>query len=529
MENITEKDFIILEKYILSNFDEKYAIELGLTDEVKQVLKEGVIYIQNYLQESENQDISFHFASILYLASFYALITISNKDILTYYSKIAALTTLNTSPLSEFIFNYINRYHANEQFSYLTKKDRQILDENGDSILYNCFKSIDFNYLVNTMYPHLFSYNEIEEVEDLLKKNTENKTIYLDLIYNFINEAENRVKNNHENREKYEELVIKKIRINNITLNEESNDENNIYEEIQTWSHSLSIGKYIINNYWEEYKKWEFFCHRVKSLLYFTNDCKYTIFYNHYLYCSDRILFYLFSALNEPNALDIEHINYILEMAPKLRIASYLNEEYAKYKKLYNPNAREFDFGVDDPEESEVLLLESPKDQLLLENNPMVEEADIEEEKKEKRHLNRLSHFTKEKLKELLKKFRDRKEPFVHKETKEKNWLFVFGMNGDTPPKGFKRIKWEAKHNGRIAKVALIDFLELLGYDINQLYEVDSIEIINECFECYNTDNNLVPIDQNDFHYNKRTKKRDHSKTFYDHFKRIIENIEKEA
>lgn len=517
MENITAEDFMILEKYILSNFNENYAKELGLSEKDIQDIKNDIKDYQTDFQENSDLNITFHFASVFHLACIYVLLNLSKDDRIFNYSKIAAITTLNTSPLKDSIINYINRYHANEQFSYLTKTDKKILDENGDSILYNIFKIIDLNYYVNTIYPHLFSHNEIEELEVILNKNVEEKTIFTDLIYKFIIEAESRVKNVYESREKYEEIVTKKIRINNIQINKEVNDDNNIFEKINEWVNLLSIGEYVINNYWEEYKTWKLFRHREKSLLYFTNDFKYTLFYFHYLYCDGRMLFYIFSALNEPHALDIDHINYILEMAPKLRIASYLNEEYAKYKKLYNPDAREFDFGVDEPEEETTI-----EEQLLPESEQ------IEDEKKEKLHLGPLSRFTKDQLIKLLEKFRDRKEPFVHKETKNKNWLFVFGMNGDTPPKGFEKIKWEAKYNGQIAKGALIDFLELLGYDINQLYKVDSIKILNECFECYNRDNKLVPIAQNDFHYNKRTKEREHSKMFYNIFKEIIEGIEKQ-
>ena len=246
MENITAEDFMILEKYILSNFNENYAKELGLSEKDIQNIKNDIKDYQTDFQENSDLNITFHFASVFYLACIYVFLNLSKDDRIFNYSKIAAITTLNTSPLMDSIFNYINRYHANEQFSYLTKTDKKILDENGDSILYNIFKIIDLNYYVNTIYPHLFSHNEIEELEVILNKNVEEKTIFTDLIYKFIIEAESRVKNVYESREKYEEIVTKKIRINNIQINKEVNDDNNIFEEINEWVNLLSIGEYVI-------------------------------------------------------------------------------------------------------------------------------------------------------------------------------------------------------------------------------------------------------------------------------------------
>lgn len=374
-------------------------------------------------------------------------------------------------------------------------------------------------------FPDLYNYEEQQEFIHKLSI-VKNREEYSRILNEYTDIFSNRIKEEYGSIRQFKKEVNDKLLTSKSTFSDENLLVDNINEKLNETYKFMSILNNLVLKHKGEYDSWKY--QSLFSQYVNTDICK-AISFSFYNFAIDNCLLkYFFHALNQ-NRFAIRQIDYIKEMAPKLGIASYLNEEYKNHIKKYNLNSHDFNFGVDDQEEPELLLLESPKAQLLLENNPMAEEANIEDEKKEKLHLDPLSRFTKDQLIKLLEKFRDRKEPFVHKETKNKNWLFVFGMNGDTPPQGFKKIKWEAKHNGRIAKGALIDFLELLGYDINQLYEVDSIKILNECFECYNPDNKLVPIDQNDFHYKKRTKERDHSKTFYDHFKRIIENIEKEA
>lgn len=414
------------------------------------------------------------------------------------------------------LINSICRYIVKRYYNDIIESFREIGKQDfklEDNTKFDIDHFINIEYLIQILFPFVFTDDKLAKIVSDFKM-LNNQKEKMEFFLNINNLASEKINREYKNdREFWNEIENS---IENACFTKLLSPLAHRYLKIYSQTVNLELINNIVIELQEEYKSWKYNKSQYKSV--YPNIIIY--FWISFLFIDKKLLYYFFDKLNLPlpHSFDHNQIDYIREMAPKLRIASYLNEEYANYKKLYNPVARDFYFGVDNPEESE----------LLLENNPMVEEVDIEEEKKEKRYLDRLSHFTKPKLIKLLEKFRDRKEPFVHKETKNKNWLFVFGMNGDTPPKGFEKIKWEAKYNGRPAKGALIDFLELLGYDINQLYEVDSIKILNECFECYNPDNKLVPIDQNDFHYKKKTKEREHSKMFYNIFKEIIEGIEKQ-
>ena len=123
-------------------------------------------------------------------------------------------------------------------------------------------------------------------------------------------------------------------------------------------------------------------------------------------------------------------------MAPKLRISSYLNEEYAKYKKWYNPAARDFDFGEDDPEEEATVI--------------------------SKDHLERLSHFKEDKLTNLLDILKENQ--YIEKDTRPKDWLFAFGMSGDKKPEYFQKIQWIGRSNRGISPSYFIDFIGILRH-----------------------------------------------------------------
>ena len=361
-------------------------------------------------------------------------------------------------------------------------------------------------------------------------ENNESYEVFSQILINFFGDLDTRLNDEYKNRRDYENVVKEKIQIGKFDFKYDYDD--NIQEEIEEARTRIKSVIYIVDNYKQEYDSWISSNDLIMKQMMSLCNLKFYYFFYYYKYIDGFWLYSFFKAINATMAYDMNLIKYIQKTAPKLRIASYLNEEYQKHIKNYNLKPHDFNFGEDESEEVEEEETAVGEQSVIKDNYEEAEIDDDQDTKKEEdkiTHLPQLPHFTKPKLIELLKKIRDRKEPFVHKETKQKNWLFVFGMKGDTPPKGFEKIKWEAKYNNRPAKGALIDFLELLGYDIDQLYNVNSIKILNECFECYNKQNEKVPIDQNDFHYIGKTKERDHSKTFYEHFERIIENIAKEA
>ena len=510
-----------MEEYIFSDYDKNHLIAVGANEEQITIIQSTIHEIQEKY-EFYTGDNHFHdyFKSFV-LACLEEYKKKEINDNIFLLSKINSL--LSSEILSSTIISYWMYVNKDELYRDLTEEENALLDKRSDLYLSMCIIMGPYTFL-QLFYPDLYTYEEQQELKDKLSI-VKNREEYSRILNEYTDIFSSRIKNEYGSYREFKKVIKDKLLTKKQTISDENITNNNIKKTINETYKFFSIINNLVTKQKCEYDSWKY--QSLFSQYVSTDICKTIVFFIYNFTIEENLLKYFFHALNQ-NRFQIRQIDYIKEMAPKLRIASYLNEEYKNHIKKYNLNSHDFNFGVDDQEEPELLLLESPKAQLLLENNPMAEEADIEDEKKEKLHLGPLSRFTKEQLIELLKKFRDRKEPFVHKETKQNNWLFVFGMKSDTPPKGFEKIKWEAKYNGRPAKGALIDFLELLGYDINQLYEVDSIKILNECFECYNPDNKLVPIDQNDFHYKKKTKEREHSKMFYNIFKEIIEGIEKQ-
>ena len=510
-----EEEIKYIKEYLHSNYSDEHLIQIGASEDDINYIKTETFQLKDKLSKQMGNLVISNEVFSFILQAYIDCEKNENYDRI-FSMKARVFILLDDSMLKNTIdFNFFKSHY--EEICRIPSNRE--LSQSGINESFNSAyicKCIGVELYFSLSYPNLYTLEELKYIDSVLSSlNDINE--YKRNFEHFEKILNKRISDGYNNTREYQETIKNNTFSRFYEKSDREIDNDNLSCKLSFNYLLLYTCNVIVEKNKEEYKLWKKKSLTIKYILkYFKAEISFYLLYEDYI--ENNMLYWFFNTLNIPLAFAKDQIDYIREMAPKLRISSYLNEEYAKYKKLYNPDAREFDFGVDEPEEETTI-----EEQLLPESEQ------IEDEKKEKLHLGPLSHFTKPKLIKLLEKFRDRKEPFVHKETKQKNWLFVFGMKGDTPPKGFEKIKWEAKYNGRPAKGALIDFLEVLGYDIDKLYEVDSIKILNECFECYNPDNKLVPIDQNDFHYKKRTKERDHSKTFYDHFKRIIENIEKEA
>ena len=107
--------------------------------------------------------------------------------------------------------------------------------------------------------------------------------------------------------------------------------------------------------------------------------------------------------------------------------------------------------------------------------------------------------FTEDKLTNLLDKLKDNQ--YIEENTRPKDWLFAFGMSGDEKPEYFQKIQWIGRSNKGISPSYFIDFIGILGYDLNKIYFEKSkitISILNSCF--MTTDK---AIDQNSFNRDK--------------------------
>lgn len=157
------------------------------------------------------------------------------------------------------------------------------------------------------------------------------------------------------------------------------------------------------------------------------------------------------------------------------------------------------DFDVGEPEH----MVEEP---LKFEDNheepEIVDDLDAKKKVIERTHLPQLPHFTDEKLMKLFQRFKQYDLKYIKKNTREEDWLFVFGLKGDTPPEGFKKVQWTGKNKQMKPKVSpqkFVNFLEILGYKLNELYE--DVDLLNRCFIAVDINNGNDKIRQKDFHY----------------------------
>ena len=307
---------------------------------------------------------------------------------------------------------------------------------------------LNIQYLLQIFMPYIYNENERTSFINNFR-NKQNPNEKLKFFNDFVVSANKKLKNEYKNKREFEAEFEKKIKNANFLrfLSPVA------YRLIKKINFDLESIRFIILEFNEEYTLW-----KADKFTYPANCPTFILMFGiYYLALDNNLLYYFFGAINEPLAFDKNQIEYILEMAPKLRISSYLNKEYANYKKLYNPDARDFDFGKDEPEEETFETITS------------------------KDHLEPLPHFNKDKLKELLKILIEAK--YIDENTRDKDWLFAFGMSGDEKPKDFKKIQWIGGSNRGISPTYFTDFIGILGYDQNKIYfDKDQMSILNSCF-----------------------------------------------
>ena len=405
------------------------------------------------------------FANVCFLAQKYTSLESSSTTRILLLSKVA---TLLCSPKIKFsIENFIKMYSLKYVKKDYNKNQKQYIKDNCSNIFKTFFSQCDTHIAINTLFPNIFEEDEIDEYEIKITECLEKDENISPIIESINEKFKDRVRIEYENMRAYESEIQDRFLVNDI---ENKNDLSNydISEEIIEWCESLKYSSYIVNHYREEYESWIGLDDMYKSLLYLSEP-KYRFFHIYYHHVDGLYLFYFFDTLNEQRKFNKFQIDYIREMAPKLQISSYMNEEYAKYKKWHNPDARDFDFGEDEPEEEATVI--------------------------SKDHLERLSHFKEEKLTNLLDILKENQ--YIEKDTRPKDWLFAFGMSGDEKPEYFKKIQWIGRSSVGISPTYFTDFIGILGYDLKKIYFEKpkiTISILNNCF--MTTDK---PIDQNSF------------------------------
>ena len=472
-----EKKYML--EYIDSGFNENHLLSIGVSSESVTELKSNFNELVNGLSFlNEN---SLEITPNLVGSWVKKLIEldedISFSNFLRVQSKVAALLSnklLNSTMKASFFNKNFNGCPRK-----LTENELKDLNLTEELVLPYLCKAVGAKTYFDIYCPNIYTKEELCSIDSILSSSSEmdeyikkfNEISYksyedINIIYPDIKEYISDIKSNSIN-----------------LLNSERYDSiDDMEESVKNFNFILLFGYIYINENKNDYISW-----KRKTLLYkyisMMLDYKYRIYNLYEDYIEKHALYLLFDTLNEPNAFDITQKEYIYEMAPKLRIASHLNQEYANYKKLYNPDARDFDFGKDEAEE-EIAIEEQSIVKNNYEGKEIDDDQDTKKEADKRTHLPQLPHFKDDKkLLKLLQRFRKNDLNYIHKHTREEDWLFVFGLKGDTPPEGFEKVKWQGKNKKKpptISPKKFINFLEILGYDLDELY--NDVGLLNRCF-----------------------------------------------
>lgn len=462
------REFYIHEKYILSNFDLNSVTQYNATLPELKIVKKNLSNFREKASKVKGCDIPEDFINVYFLAKCFAKSKFSDTKNIEIASKVAAL--LHTDILDTPISDYIETKKS--QFSDINEVEINVSKTSFIKAMYTFLNSVNIHDYINNSFPYLYTCKEIDEFEKKISeciRNSEEYEIFQEILSDFFKDLDKRIKLEYGSHR----LFYERQRNTNSLRDKHSYNLTDISMHIDTYKELIKEALYVVYHFNEEYELWKYSNDTIKAVTSFSNrkfECFSVFYYN----ADDQKLYNFFETLNEPHAFGKDQIDYILEMAPKLRIASYLNKEYANYKKLYNPDARDFDFGEDEPEEEATVI--------------------------SKDHLERLSHFKEDKLTNLLDILKENQ--YIAENTRPKDWLFAFGMSGDEKPEFFKKIQWigSSKNKG-ISPTYFTDFIGILGYDLKKIYFEESkitISILNSCFMTTNK-----PIDQNSFKRDK--------------------------
>ena len=486
------KIFRAIENFIHSNFDENYLKIEGITQEAIEDFKNRLLNLEKEAENVKSIPIPKEFVYDDYLSLLYAKLNLKNDYDVIRLSKVTAF--LRSQIIIQFINDFINKEHISCFFRNKTKKEDKFIDENILKFLYILTQGIEVKSLIDILYPYLYSDEEIENLDENIKKcheNNESYEVFSQILINFFGDLDTRLNDEYKNRRDYENVVKEKIQIGKLDFKYDYDD--NIQEEIEEARTRIKSVIYIVDNYKQEYDSWISSNDLIMKQMMSLCNLKFYYFFYYYKYIDGFWLYNFFKAINATMAYDMILIKYIRKTASKLRIASYLNEEYQKHIKNYNLKPHDFNFGEDEPEEVEEEET-AVEEQSVIKDN--YEEADIDDERT---HLTSLPHFKEDKLLKLLDRFKQNDLNYIHKFTKKENWLFVFGLKGDTPPEGFEKVQWRGKNKKKpptISPKKFINLLEILGYNLDELYK--DVELLNRCFIAKEKDKKIL---QKDFDY----------------------------
>ena len=461
-----EEEIKYIKEYLHSNYSDEHLIQIGASEDDINYIKTETFQLKDKLsKQMGNLVISNEVFSYIFQAYIDCEKNENYDRIFSMKARVFIL--LDDSMLKNTIdFNFFKSHY--EEICRIPSNRE--LSQSGINESFNSAyicKCIGVELYFSLSYPNLYTLEELKYIDSVLSSlNDINE--YKRNFEHFEKILNKRISDGYNNTREYQETIKNNTFSRFYEKSDREIDNDNLSCKLSFNYLLLYTCNVIVEKNKEEYKLWKKKSLTIKYILkYFKAEISFYLLYEDYI--ENNMLYWFFNTLNIPLAFAKDQIDYIREMAPKLRISSYLNEEYAKYKKWYNPAARDFDFGEDDPEEEATVI--------------------------SKDHLERLSHFKKENLANLLDKLKENQ--YIEKDTRPKDWLFAFGMSGDEKPEYFKKIQWIGRSSVGISPTYFTDFIGILGYDLNKIYFEKpkiTISILNNCF--MTTDK---PIDQNSF------------------------------
>lgn len=461
-----EEEIKYIKEYLHSNYSDEHLIQIGASEDDINYIKTETFQLKDKLSKQMGNLVISNEVFSFILQAYIDCEKNENYDRI-FSMKARVFILLDDSMLKNTIdFNFFKSHY--EEICRIPS-NRELSQSGINETFHKAYlcKCIGVKLFFSLVYPDLYTCDELNYIDSVLSS-LDDINEYKRNFEQFENILNERILEEYNNIREYRETAIN----NSISHFYEKYDSEIDNESLCSYYKMLYVCNAIVENNKEEYKLWKRKSLLIKYILkYFKAEVSFFIMYDDYI--DNNQLYHFFNTLNIPLAFDKTQIEYIREMAPKLQISSYLNKEYAKYKKWHNPDARDFDFGEDEAEEEATVI--------------------------SKDHLERLSHFKEEKLTNLLEKLKENQ--YIAENTRPKDWLFAFGMSGDEKPEYFQKIQWIGRSNRGISPTYFTDFIGILGYDLNKIYFEKpkiTISILNSCF--MTTDK---AIDQNSFNRDK--------------------------
>lgn len=326
-----EEEKYVLE-YIDSGFNENHLLCVGASSEFVAEIKSLFNKIAYELSCTTENSIAITPNFVGSLFKKYIELKKNNpyNDFMNVQSKVATL--LSNKLLSSTMYAFLVKNDFDDCCRKLTEYELAELNLTEELFLPYLCKALGVKTIFTYFYSDIYTKEELCDIDSFISSSSDINE-YIERINKVLGKTYEEISAIYSNFKEY--AADKKSKLIQDLKSDRYDNLDNIEESVQTFNSALLFVYVYVNENENGYKSWKrktYLYKYISMTLYF----KYKLYGLYEDYIEKRALYLFFDTLNEVNAFDITQKEYIYEMAPKLRIASYLNEEYAKYKKLYS-------------------------------------------------------------------------------------------------------------------------------------------------------------------------------------------------